>query len=131
VEIYCLPKRGVGSIPQKDMFDGSFLDCGVDKFLFCPIEISIERLVQWHCIGYVAIIKSFSSKMKTKLPFHEVLDAFGIIYPSYWIQKGVETSFFETSCNLGALLCSFALSLLWNQVVRKSIACLNFVYFST
>lgn len=41
----------------------------------------------------VKIIKKNSSKMKTNLLIHEVLDTFGIIYPSYWLQKGVEISF--------------------------------------
>ncbi len=93
VEIYCLPKRQLDLFHKRICLMGPCQDCGVDKFVFCPIEISIERLVQRCCIRYVDIIKSFSSKMKTKLPFHELLDAFGIIYPSYWLQKGVETSF--------------------------------------
>jgi hypothetical protein len=58
VEIYCLPTRELDVFHKKICLMGQCPNCGVDKFLFCPIETSIERLVQWHCIGYVAISKN-------------------------------------------------------------------------
>jgi hypothetical protein len=47
------------------------------------------------CDGYIVvkIVESLSSKLEGKFPSHKVLDAFGIIYPQYYVQEGANTSF--------------------------------------
>jgi hypothetical protein len=39
------------------------------------------------------IVKSLLVKLDSRFLFHEVLDAFGIIYFQYWIQEEIEVSF--------------------------------------
>ncbi len=52
------PKGELDLFHKRIYLMGQCLDCGVDKFLFCPIETSIERLVQWCYIGYAVIGKN-------------------------------------------------------------------------
>jgi hypothetical protein len=37
---------------------GQCPNCGVENFVFCPIETSTKRLLQWCCIRYVVIGKN-------------------------------------------------------------------------
>jgi hypothetical protein len=44
----------------------------------------------WLC---TEITQSLIDELDSRFPSHEVLDAFGILYPQYWVQEGTEDSF--------------------------------------
>jgi hypothetical protein len=43
------------------------------------------------CISEIA--QSLSDEMDARFPEHDILDAFGIIYPQYLMQEGADESF--------------------------------------
>jgi hypothetical protein len=56
------------------------------------------------CVSEIA--QSLSDEMDARFPQHDILDAFGIIYPQYWMQEGADISFQQHLSEPKAFYCT-------------------------
>lgn len=59
------------------------------------------------CFYYDKIVKSLLVELDSRFLFHEVLDAFGIIYFQYWIQEEIDVSIIIHLGGFKVALCRF------------------------
>ncbi len=82
--------------------------CGMANLFSKYLLVALPFLCSYECVfTMIKIVKSLLVKLDSRFFFHEVLDAFGIIYFQYWIQEEIEVSFLIHLGGFKVALCRF------------------------